>query len=124
MKGAWDLSSERIIITDKTDFTKAITDYKNGFEEFKAKTLKETAGQDPEAVIKALKEHPGFLGSKILGMLEDKNLLLVQQRRRLVEEFRVEVVNGTVLGQGSTIPSLCLSSRRSCEDRPGSHRRS
>jgi hypothetical protein len=104
LKGAWDLSSEKIIITDKTNFTKAIADYENGFEDYKKQVLEKTAGSDPEVIIAYLKKHPGFLGSKILSLLSDKNLLLVQERRQLVEEFRIEIMGGKVLGQGSTIP--------------------
>lgn len=104
LKGAYDLSSERVIVTDKIDFAKEIAAYENGFESFRQQIESQNRGEDPEAIIYKLKKHKGYLGSKILNLLKDKSLLLVQQRRQLVEEFRVEIQNGRVLGAKSTIP--------------------
>lgn len=103
LKGAWDLSSEKIIVTDKIDFKKALDAYRGGFKEYREQVTARLQGADPEAVIYELKKHPGYMGYKIMSLLEDRNLLLVQQRRQLVEEFRVEVQGGKVLSRGSTV---------------------
>jgi len=103
LKGAWDFSSEKIIITDKTNFDEALQLYKNGFEAYKKKTIEKYSSEDPELVLYYLKKHPGYRGYLIKKLLKAPELLLVQERKRLVEEFRVEVLGGKVLGQGSTV---------------------
>lgn len=103
MKGAWDLSTESMFISDQLDLPDLIAKYRDGFEAFRAKTEKTMRGEDPEDVLSTLKKHPGFRGWKIMQMLAQPDLVFFQERLRLKGEYRVEAQGGKVLGQGSTI---------------------
>ncbi len=108
MKGAWDIGSERDIITDKSNILDLIEKYETSdFDDFLKKTLekhKEYIDTTPEYMQSILKEHPGYKGYKIKkNLLSKPELTIVQERLPLLREFRVEVIDGKVLGSGSTI---------------------
>ncbi|MBI3542157.1 MAG: amidoligase family protein [Deltaproteobacteria bacterium] len=112
MKGAWDLSTESMFISDKLDLEDLLKKYRNGFETFRKRVEREMKGADPELVIGKLKEHPGYRGWKIVQMLAQPDLVFFQERLRIVREFRVEVQGGKVLSKGSTIDRYAYKSRK------------
>jgi len=108
MKGAWDIGSERDIITDKSKILETIQEYEKGdFDDFFLKTIakhKEYVDTTPEYMQSLLKEHPGYKGYKIKkNLLSKPELTIIQERLPLLKEFRVEIIDGKVLSQGSTI---------------------
>lgn len=106
LKGVWDLGTEGMLVTDKMDVAGEIQKYRaSDFEAFRKKLdadprLKE-AGL--EYYLKELSAHPAYQGWRIEQMLKDASLFIVQDRMDIAKEFRVEVIGGKVLGQGSTI---------------------
>ncbi len=103
MKGAWDLATENLFISDKLNIPELLDAYRNGFETFRAKVEKKYKGADPEEILTALKEHEGYRGWKIVQLLANPETVFFQERVRIVKEFRVEVQGGKVLSKGSTI---------------------
>ncbi len=104
MKGAWDLSTEKAILTERDWDTERIlnADLRN-FEAHRSKTETEMSGADPEAIINAVKKHKDYKTWKIRQLLAQPNHLFFQKRLAIKREFRVEVQGAKVLGQGSTI---------------------
>lgn len=106
LKGTWDLGSETEIITDKIDIAGEIEKYKNSdFDQYRKRREAEFAGKSvaPEYLLTELKKHPGYRGWKISTMLQEPNAVIAQKRVRIAREFRVEVLGGKVLGEGSTV---------------------
>ena len=103
MKGAWDLSTENLFISDKLNITELLDAYRDGFEEYREKMEKKYKGADPEKILDVLKKHEGYRGWKITQLLAKPELVFFQERLRIVREFRVEVQGGKVLSKGSTI---------------------
>ncbi len=105
LKGAWDLGSEKTIVTDKSKLAKTLSDYRaSNFDQYKSSVEKKygDTGDAPEYILSALKAHPGYLGWKISKLISEPALAMVQERVEIDREFRVEVVVGQVLGGQST----------------------
>ncbi|NDD90940.1 hypothetical protein EBZ37_02485, partial [bacterium] len=107
MKGAWDLGSEKDIITDKTDIVGELKKYDPvAFEKRRQALIKKYQGYSdvaPEYLQSELKKDPGYKGWRISQLLEKPDLVMVQKKVPIQREFRVEVVAGKVLGNGSTV---------------------
>jgi hypothetical protein len=106
LKGVWDLGTEGELITDKMDVAGELKKYRESdFDAFKEKL-----DADPklkraglEYYQKELASHPGYQGWRVSQALEKGNLTIVQERMNIAKEFRVEVIGGKVVGNGSTI---------------------
>lgn len=106
LKGVWDLGTEGMLITDKTDVAGELRKYaKSDFDAFKKKL-----DADPsltkggmEFYQKELSSHPGYNGWRIKQTMEKGSQFIVQERMPIDKEFRVEVIGGKVLGNQSTI---------------------
>ncbi|MBU6376633.1 MAG: amidoligase family protein, partial [Bdellovibrionales bacterium] len=107
LKGAWDLGSEKDIITEKTDIVGELKKYDPvAFEKRRQQLLKKYQGYGdvaPEYLQSELKKDPGYKGWRLSKLLEDPELVMVQKKVPIRREFRVEVVSGKVLGGGSTV---------------------
>jgi|GEM_PF-5210322 hypothetical protein len=103
MKGVMEANSNFSIVTDKVDLVKEIEGYRNSdFEILRAKTVKELAGFDEDAIYQKLQEHPNYFGWRISQYLEKPENAILQPRVAIDREFRVEVIAGKVL-RGATI---------------------
>jgi hypothetical protein len=106
LKGVWDLGTEGALITDKMDVAAELKKYRESdFDDFK-----KALDSDPELkragieyYQKELSSHPGYQGWRVSQALEKGKLTIVQDRMDIAKEFRVEVIGGKVLGDGSTI---------------------
>jgi hypothetical protein len=103
LKSAFDLASESSIITNSIDIEAAMKTYEDGFEEYHKHIMTEYAGQDPEYVIYLVKKHPGYMGWKIKQTLLNTQIAFAQAKVKIVNELRIEVLGGHVLGHGSTV---------------------
>lgn len=104
MKGVWDLATEQSLVTDKLDLAEEIKKYRaSNFDKYYRKMSRRLAGEDPEELIDALKKHRGYMGWKISTFLEEPAEVIVQQKVKIAREFRVEVIAGHVLANGSTL---------------------
>lgn len=106
LKGVWDLGTEGALITDKMDVAGELKKYRESdFDEFKraldADPKLKRAGI--EYYQKEISAHPAYQGWRVSQALEQGKLTIVQDRMDIVKEFRVEVIGGKVLGNGSTI---------------------
>ncbi|MBI3535816.1 MAG: amidoligase family protein, partial [Deltaproteobacteria bacterium] len=96
MKGAWDFSTEKSFITDEDlDPVQMQNADLREFEEFKTKIEKDMKGEDPEAIIDALKKHKDYKIWKIKGMLAQPEHIFFQKKIIIIKEFRVEVQGGS-----------------------------
>jgi len=108
IKGVWDNATQaEFLITDETDLETEIKKYKDnqkGFIEYMQKLQKEYGASNPDLFVRKLRERPEFTGYRINKFLKQPELSIVQEKLKIQEEFRVEVIAGRVLGDSSTIP--------------------
>lgn len=94
------------VITSDVDLAAEVTKYlASDFEDFRRKKLAEwdERGADIDYVIADLKDHAGFIGWKVHTILSKPFDAIVQRRAAIDKEYRVEVIAGRVLGDGSTV---------------------
>jgi len=107
LKGTWDLGSEDGLVTSDFDVVGAIEKYrKSDFDAYHRKLLadKSLAHAAPEYLVSEMKAHPDYKGWKLSQMLlEHPEQAIAQHKVSIAREFRVEVIGGKVLGEGSTL---------------------
>ncbi len=106
IKNIWELGSERLIVTDLTDITGELSNYlknKKQFDKFEENIRAKYGTTSDEIVNTELKKHKNYLGQKIYKLFENPYNTLIQERLDIDREYRVEVVGGKVLGDGSTV---------------------
>jgi len=108
IKGVWDNATQAsFLISEETDLVKEVKIYKDNQEEF-IKYMQEMQSKygssNPDLFVRKLRERPEFMGYRINKFLKKPDLAIVQEKLSIKEEYRVEVIGGKVLGNGSTIP--------------------
>jgi len=106
MKGIWDLGTEGMLISNEMDLAKEIEIYKRSDFEVRRKRLlsdPEWKNIGEEYFLAELRKFKGYKGWKILQLLKNRTQFLVQEKMDIRTEYRVEVLGGKVLGNGSTI---------------------
>lgn len=108
MKGVWDNATQAsFLVTDDTDIVEQIRIYKAGQEEYIAfmnQMDAQHANSNPDAYVRAVRERPEFTGHRLNRFFKEPEFAIVQERLKIVEEYRVEVIAGRVLSKGTTIP--------------------
>jgi hypothetical protein len=104
LKGVCESSSGLKIITNSINLLKEWETYKTSdFEDFVKRTYTEMKGFDEDIIYEKLRLNPCYLGWRISQYLEDPSIAIVQERINIDKEYRVDVVGGFVLGNGSTL---------------------
>lgn len=104
LKGVFDLATEKQIITNDLDILGEIARYKESdFDEYYRQLQKEFAGEDIEDIIVEIKTHPNYFGWKLSTFFDKPQEVIAQSKVKIETEFRVEVIGGKVLGQGTTV---------------------
>lgn len=104
LKGVWDFGSEKAVITNDLDLAAELRKYRAGdFDEFSRQVREEHKDKGPEETLEILQKHEGYSGWRISQYLADPDGAIVQERLDIGKEFRVEVIAGKVLSNGSTI---------------------
>lgn len=108
IKGVWDNATQAdSLITNETDLEVEIQKYKDNQEDFikyMQKVQKDYGASNPDLFVRKLRERPEFIGYRVNKFLKSPELSIVQEKLSIKEEYRVEVISGRVLGNGSTIP--------------------
>gem|GEM_PF-1258172 len=108
IKGVWDNATQAdFLVTNETDLEEEIQKYKNNqvdFIKYMQELQKDFGASNPDLFVRKLRERPEFMGYRINKFLKSPELSIVQEKLSIQEEFRVEVISGRVLGDGSTIP--------------------
>jgi hypothetical protein len=108
IKGIWDTATQKeYLITDETDLEAELKKYKDNYQEFidfREELKKETAASNPDLFTRKLRERKEFTGYRINRFLKKPDQFIVQEKLIIKEEYRVEVIAGKVLRNGSTIP--------------------
>ncbi|OFZ22010.1 MAG: hypothetical protein A2X94_16275 [Bdellovibrionales bacterium GWB1_55_8] len=99
LKGAYDSNTGTEIISDKDDLEKILkyldTDFDAVHQEIKARL----PGEDWEYVLYEMKKRPDFKTYRLLEYLKSPELTLVQERLKLMGEYRVEMIEGKLLSK-------------------------
>lgn len=105
LKGIWDWATEKNgMVTSELDFKTALNSSTLAdFEIHRSEVEQKAKWQNPEEIVWNLKQHPGYLGWKIKSMFENPETVMVQPLLKIKKEYRVEAINGRVLGNGSTV---------------------
>jgi len=104
LKGAYDYNTDRdFIITEKDDFAKLAKDAQTDFDAMIADIRAKKPDLDFEAVLNEMKKRPEFKGYLLSEYLKKPDLTLVQERLKILSEYRVEMVEGKLLSSHSTI---------------------
>ena len=108
IKGIWDTATQKeFLITDETNLEEELSTYKNNYRKFidyREEIKNEYASSNPDIFTRKLREREEFTGYRINRFLKKPHEFIVQEKLSIVEEFRVEVIAGKVLSNGSTIP--------------------
>lgn len=106
LKGSWDLGSEKSIITSNMDIVQLVNEYlASDFDLYYQRIHSQMIQTNvaPEYELNMLKQHPNYIGWKLHRLFHNFDLSIVQEKVEILREFRVEVVAGHVLGNGSTL---------------------
>jgi len=108
IKGVWDNATQaKFLITDKTDLEGELNKFKNNQEEYLTlveKIREKYKNANPDVITRKLRERPEYIGHRIHQFLKKPHQSIVQEKLAIKDEYRVEVIAGHVLGNGSTIP--------------------
>ncbi len=105
LKGVRDHATDAsFLVSSETDLQKEVDIYRNSnFLAEREKILERQLGADPDAYVRALRNLEGYRGFRINRMMKETEWTIVQEKMSIKSEYRVEVVAGRVLGNGSTI---------------------
>lgn len=106
LKGVWDIGSEKQIITDMTEVVAEVQKYRaSNYDAYRAEITEyyRIHKGSFDNFQYDVAQHPGYKGWKISQILSKPEVAIVQSRMPIDREFRVEVVAGKVLSNGSTV---------------------
>jgi hypothetical protein len=123
LKGLFDLGTERSLLTDESELIESVKKYlKSDFDDFYRQQQEEFAKtpRAEEVFLSILQKHKGYAGWKIVQLFMRPDMVMAQQRYKILKEFRVEVIAGKLLGAGSTLDRYSyLSQKKNGEMKSG-----
>jgi hypothetical protein len=105
LKGVNDHATDiSFLITNESEFIEEIKKYRaSDFLEKRKQIIDNKTWSNPDAYVEALKELVGYKGFRINRMFKEPEFAIVQEKLSIKSEYRVEVIAGRVLGDGSTV---------------------
>lgn len=104
LKGAFDWATGPMVLTNSTDLATAVDQYKTGtFDAHLASLNADRYKMDPDDYVEALQKHNDYKGYRAQRLLKRYERTIVQSRINIKSEYRVEVINGQVVGGNSTV---------------------
>ena len=114
LKGVFDLATEQHLVTDDLDILGEIDRYNNSdFNTYYEKMKLVFAGEDIEDIISEVKTHPNYFGWKLSQFFSKPHEVIAQSKVKIKTEYRVEVIAGKVLGEGTTVDRYAYMKRSS-----------
>lgn len=106
LKGVHDSATQKSLLTHKSPLREALVEYNQEFESFqrkKQKLAEKYKNLSPDLMMRNLMKLPGFSGWRIKRFLQKPETAIVQEFVAIKKEYRVEIVLGKILGEGSTV---------------------
>jgi hypothetical protein len=107
LKGVLDSATQvEYMISHKMDLAHEMQIYRAGKAEFQAliaSVKQDIQTESYDVFIRKLRKQPGFIGWRLKNMVNYPDKAFAQAWMPLVAEYRVEVIAGRVLGNGSTL---------------------
>jgi hypothetical protein len=104
IKGVRESNSNFKIITEKVDVLKELADYENSdFKSYEKMVRQKYNGADEDTIYEHLQDHKNYFGFRISQYLSHPENAIVQKKLKIDKEFRVDVVAGRALKNGTTI---------------------
>lgn len=101
IKGVNDSATQAsFIITNSIDIEKELRLYSENLDLFQEKLLEAerlAEGGNPDIYMRTIRDVPGFMGWRLKRLFKEPEAFIVQERFKLLSEYRVEVVMGEVL---------------------------
>lgn len=108
IKGIWDTATQKeFLITSDTDLESELRKYKANYQDFidfRSEMGHKYASSNPDMFTRKMRERDEFTGYRVNRFIKKPHEFIVQEKLEIVEEYRVEVIAGKVLADGSTIP--------------------